>query len=231
MTEAELRMSTNTFDVAKRQYLELYGSIAVMNTYLKIAVLALSLVATALAALNVETYAAFHHLKPLVIRINELGRAEAVTYGSLDYHPQEAEIKYFLVQFVQQHYGRMRATVREYYPRSLYFLDGRLADALIEVNKKTKVLESFLNSGQDEVDIHVRNVAIEDLRQPPYKASVEFEKMTYGAADHRELRRERFIANIVFIVKQPVPNALIPVNPLGLTITYFRVDQAFQEEK
>ena len=30
--------------------------------------------------------------------------------------------------------------------------------------------------------------------------------------------------------KQPVPNALIPVNPLGLTITYFRQDQAFQEE-
>lgn len=230
MTQATPRM-TDTFDTAKRQYLELYGSVAVMNTYLKIAVLCLSLVAVALAVLNVKTYAAFHHLKPIVIRINELGRAEAVSYGSLDYHPQEAEIKYFLVQFVQQHYGRMRATVREYYPRSLYFLDGRLADALLEANKKTKMLETLLNGGSDEIDIHVRNVAIEDLRQPPYKASVEFEKITYGAADRRETRRERFVTSIVFVIKQPVPNALIPVNPLGLAITYFRVDQAFQEEK
>src|SRR6266700_4134996 len=144
-------LPTHSFDAAKRQYLELYGSIAVMNTYLKIAVLCLSLVALALAWLNVNTYSAFHHLKPLVIRINELGRAEAVTYGSFDYHPQEAEIKYFLVQFVQQHYGRMRATVREYYPRSLYFLDGRLADALMEANKKTKLIEAFLTGGSDEI--------------------------------------------------------------------------------
>jgi hypothetical protein len=33
------------------------------------------------------------------------------------------------------------------------------------------------------------------------------------------------------VVKDHVPNALIPVNPLGLTITYFREDQAFQETK
>ena len=30
------------------------------------------------------------------------------------------------------------------------------------------------------------------------------------------------------VVKTQVPNAFIPINPLGLTITYFREDQAFQ---
>jgi hypothetical protein len=30
------------------------------------------------------------------------------------------------------------------------------------------------------------------------------------------------------VVKERVPNAMIPINPLGLTITYFREDQAFQ---
>jgi type IV secretory pathway TrbF-like protein len=231
MTDRDSMLGPDDFAAAKRQYLELYGSIAVMNTYLKIALVCLSLVALILAWLNVKTYDAFHHLKPLVIRINELGRAEAVTYGSLDYHPQEAEIKYFLAQFVEEHDGRMRATVQEYYPRSLYFLDGRLADALIEANKKTKLIETFLATGADETDIHVRNVAIEDLRQPPYKASVEFEKISYSAADHVEVRRERVISSIVFVIRQPVANALIPVNPLGITITYFREDQAFQEEK
>ena len=216
------------FNAAKRQYLELYGSVAVMNTYLKIAVLCLSLVAVGLVVLNVKTYNAFHNLKPLVIRINEVGRAEAITYGSLEYQPQEAELKYFLAQFVQSFYGRMRATLKEAYPRSLFFLDGHLADAVIEANKKTKVIETFLSGQTDEIDIQVKNVAIEDLRQSPYKATVEFDKVVYGTADHAEIRRQRYVANFVFVVKMPVPNALIPVNPLGLTITYFREDQAFE---
>lgn len=216
------------YAAAKRQFLELYGSVTVMNTYLKIAVLSLCLVALGLVVMNVRIYEGYHHLKPLVIRINEIGRAEAVSYGSLEYRPQEAEIKYFLAQFVHAYYSRMRATMRDAYPRSLFFLDGRLADAIIEANKKTKAIEMFLNGGTDEVDVEVKNVAIEDLRRPPYRATVEFEKMYYSAADHKETRRERFVANFVFIVKQPVPNALIPVNPLGLTITYFREDQAFQ---
>ena len=224
----ELPPPMNDFAAAKRQYAERYGSLAVMNTYLKIALLALAMVAFALAGLDLATYRAFHHLQPLVIRINELGRAEAVTYGSLDYHPQEAEIKYFLTAFVHDYYGRMRATAREAYPRSLYFLDGRLADAAMEAARKTKALETFLTGASEEIDIEVRNVAVEDLRQAPYKAAVEFEKVYYAVADHRELRRGRYVAHCVFVVKQPVPNALVPVNPLGLTLTYFREDQAFQ---
>jgi type IV secretion system protein VirB5 len=224
-------VSEQDFAAAKRQYVELYGSVAVMNTYLKIAVLALCAVAVALVALDVKTYNAFHHLQPLVIRINQVGRAEAVNYGSLDYQPQEAELKYFLVQFVTAYYGRMRATIREGYPRSLYFLDGRLADAVMESTKKSKVIEAFLVGHTEEIDISVANVAIEDLRSPPYKATVEFEKVFYSAANHEEVRRERYVAHVVFIVKQPVPNALIPINPLGLAITYLRDDQAFQEQK
>jgi type IV secretory pathway TrbF-like protein len=218
----------NDFAAAKRQYIELHGSLAVMNTYLKVALFALSVVCIALTILNIRTYSTFHHLQPLVIRINELGRAEAVTYGSLEYHPQEAEIKYFLTEFVHDYYGRIRATVRETYPRSLYFLDGRLADAVMETNKKSKAMETFLLNGPEEIDIEVKNVAVEDLRQAPYKAAVEFEKVYYASSGHNELRRERYVAHCVFVVKQPVPNALVPINPLGLTLTYFREDQAFQ---
>ena len=180
-----------------------------------------------LLILNLKTYAAFHEVKPLVIRISDLGRAEALGYGSLEYHPQEAEIRYFLIQFVQQHYGRMRATLQENYTRSLYFLDGRLANAIMEANKKTKAIESFLAAPSEEIDIQVKNVVIEDLRQPPYKASVDFEKVYYALADHAEIRREKYVASFVFAFKDRVPNVMIPVNPLGLTITYFREDEGF----
>src|SRR6266853_2352757 len=109
-----------------------------MNTYLKIAVLCLSIVCVGLMALAVKAY----NRKPdrVVVRISEVGRAEAVSYDSLEYKPQEAEIKYFLIDFVHRHYSRMKATLRENYDRSLYFLDGRIADALMEANKKTNLL-------------------------------------------------------------------------------------------
>jgi len=90
------------------------------------------------------------------------------------------------------------------------------------------VIETFLASTAEEIEIQVKNVAIEDLRKAPYKATVDFEKIYYVPADHAEIRREKYIANFVFMIKEHVPNHLVPVNPLGLTITYFREDQAFQ---
>jgi len=216
------------FNAAQRQYVEQFGSVLVTNTYLKIALIALCGVILALVALNFRTNQAFLNVKPHVIRINEVGRAEAVQYDTFEYQPKEAEIKYFLIDFVQRHYGRMRNTLRESYARSLYFLEGRLADAAIEANKKTNAIEAFLSSASEEIEIRVSNVSIEDLRTAPYRATVDFEKIYYASATRQETKREKYVANFVFVVKDKVPNAMIPVNPLGLTITYFREDQAFQ---
>jgi type IV secretion system protein VirB5 len=222
-----LPLTEKDFAAAKRQFVEIYGSLAVMNTYLKVAVVALCGVCLALAGLNWRTQSTFKDFKPLVIRINDVGRAEAVKYSAMEYQPHEAELKYFLADFVERHYSRMRATCRENYARSLYFLDGRLAEAVMEAAKKGRLAESLLAGTGDEIDVTVKSVVIEDLRMPPYRATVDFEK-TYLAPDHSVRRREKYVGNFVFVVKEQVPNALIPVNPLGLTITYFRDDQAFQ---
>ena len=100
---------------ARRRYVEPYGSVLVMNTYLQVAVACLSLVIVGLVVLNVHTQRTFRNFKPLVIRIDDVGHAAAVSYDSLTYTPQAPELKYFLVQFVTMHYGRMRATVRQQY--------------------------------------------------------------------------------------------------------------------
>lgn len=55
-----------------------------------------------------------------------------------------------------------------------------------------------------------------------------FRHVYYSAADHSELKRTLYTANFVFVFKNNVPNELIPVNPLGLAITYFREDEAFK---
>ena len=215
---------------AKRQYVELFGSALVMNTYLKVALLAVSLVAVGLLVLNFRTQARSGDVKPLVIRIDEIGRAEAVRYDVLTYQPkgQAPELKYFLMQFVAKHFARLRTSVREQYAESLYFLDAALADAAMVEERRDQSIDAFLTSTADEVDVQIRNVSLDDLSKPPYKASIDFEKVYYSAGNRQERSRERFIAQLTFVLRDEIPNALVPVNPLGLTATYFRVDQAFQ---
>jgi hypothetical protein len=122
----------------------------------------------------------------------------------------------------------LRATVRERYAESLYFLDGALADATIAQNQRTQAIEAFLAGGADEIEIQVKNVTLDDLKGEPYKASVDFEKIYYPLGSRQEKKRETFVAQISFVLRDQIPNAMVLVNPLGLTITYFRVDQAFQ---
>ena len=74
----------------------------------------------------------------------------------------------------------------------------------------------------------MENVPLAALKAPPYKAVVDFEEVYSGSATRQEGRRETHVAQITFVLRGQIPNAVIPVNPLGLTITYVRVDQAFK---
>jgi type IV secretory pathway TrbF-like protein len=232
MTDATIKLPPPGYEFgeARRTYVEQYGSTFVMNTYLRVALVSLSLIAVGLIVLNIRTQRTFQNFKPLVIRIDEVGRAAAVSYASLAYTPQAPELKYFLIQFVTRHYARMRATVRQQYAESLYFLDGRLTDATIEANRKSGTIERFIAAGTEEIDVHVKNVTLEDLRQPPYRATVDFDKVYLSPATRSEVRRETYVAHLVFVVDDQVDNARIPINPLGLRITYFREDQAFASD-
>jgi type IV secretory pathway TrbF-like protein len=219
------------FNDAKRQYMEHFGSALVTNMYLRVAVLCLSVVAVGALVLNFKTYSIFKNFKPLVIRINDVGRAEPIEYSSMEYKPQAPELKYFLTQFVHDYYSRNRATVREDLARSLFFLDARLAAARMDQNRKTKEIETFIVEGNEEVEVHVQNIVLQDLRTSPFRAAVDFEKVYLSGRDRTEVRREKYVGSFLFVFKDTISNSMIPVNPLGLTITYFRDDQAFQESK
>lgn len=219
-----------TLENAKRQFVELYGSALVMNTYLKVALVLVSLVALGLLGLNFHTAARAAQVKPLVIRIDEVGRAEAVQYDATTYQPKAPELRYFLTQFVVKHFSRIRATIQREYPDSLFFLEPALADATIAQNEQSRVLETFVtNPAADEVDVIVQNVSLSELSKPPFKAAVTFQKVYYAPGTRSERHRETYVAQIDFVLREHVPNEFVRVNPLGLQITYFRVDQAFEE--
>lgn len=225
-------LNPKTIESAKRQYVELYGSTLVMNTYLKIALLLVSSIAVGLLVLNFRSQAASERMRPLVVRIDEVGRAEAVQYDAGTYRPQAPELRYFLTQFVVKHFSRLRASIQREYADSLFFLDSTLADATIAHDAQTKALETFMTDPSgDEVDIAVQNVSLSELSKPPYKASITFQKILYTPGTRTERARESYIAQIDFILRDRVPNEFVRVNPLGLQISYFRVDQAFEEAR
>ncbi len=230
MTVADL--PPKTLENAKRQFVELYGSALVMNTYLKIALLLVSLLALGLVGLNFHTVSKYSRVRPLVVRIDDVGRAEAVQYDATTYQPQAPEIRYFLTQFVVKHFSRIRATAQREYPDSLLFLEQSLADATIAQDQQSRSIETFLASrSTDEVDIVVQNVSFSELSKSPYKAAITFQRVIYTPGTRHERNRQTLVAQVDFVFREHVPNEFVRVNPLGLEIRYFRVDQAFEESR
>jgi len=146
-----------SFYDAKRLYLEQYGDPMVTNTYLKIALALLSIVCVALALIDLRTIRTFQNFRPLVIRIDDLGRAEAINYHNLEYKPQDAEAKYFLSQFCNLYYRRNRYTIQDDFSKSLYFLDGKLANGILDAYRKDDIIKKFItNSSVPEIDVDVK---------------------------------------------------------------------------
>lgn len=217
-----------TITEARRRYLEEYASAVVTNNYLKVSVLALSGVLVGTLTLAFSMYSWAKSQPPLIVRIDEVGRATAVNYSAFTYRPEAPEIRYFLGQFIQLHFSRLIGSVDERFGKSLFFLDQKLSQAVIEEERKQHSLADFVKGGAEEIDIEIKNIVLHDLRSTPMKASVDFEKIYFPRGERRELRRERFAGSFEFVVQGSVPISFVLVNPLGLTMTYFRVDAAFK---
>jgi type IV secretory pathway component VirB8 len=221
-----------TFSEAKQLYLEKYGEAVTTGTYLKATVAVLAIVVLGLVLLNIKTIKMFHNWRPLVIRVDDIGRAQALDYTSLEYHPGDAEAKYFLSEFCQLYYRRNRYTINEDFTKALYLLDGKLANDIIQQSKSQDTINKFLSDpGAPQVDVDVQKVTLQPMTKAPYQASVDFYRVEYAAADHSVIRKTLFTATFLFLFKDQVPSDLIPINPLGLTVTYFRQDQAFTDER
>jgi type IV secretion system protein VirB5 len=215
-------------DDAKRAYLEPYGDALVTNNYLRLTALALSVVLIGGMATIFAVLSWAKNQKPLVVRIDDIGRATAVNYTGFAYAPAAPELRYFLAQFVQLYNARIVGSAEERFSRSLYYLAAPLAQAAIEDERKTGTLAQFANDGSDEIDVDVKNIVLQDLRAKPMKASVDFDKVHYPRGERRENKRERYSGYFEFVIQEHVPNSFVLVNPLGITITYFRMDAAFK---
>jgi type IV secretion system protein VirB5 len=213
---------------AGRKFLELYAEPVVTNTYLKVAILVLSVIALALLALLYRAQAAASRLKPLVISISDIGRGQVMNYDDFAKVPVERVSKYYLARWTELYYGRNHATLQRDFSESLNFFSNDLQSATLARVNKAKTLETFLlDPSAPNVDIEIKAVVLEDTRQAPYRAHVEFEKVFRSQGDQQEQNRERWTTNVVYGFRDEVPNAMLLTNPLGVVISYVHEDQAF----
>ena len=213
---------------AGHRFLELYAEPVVTNTYLKVALLVLSIVALALLALLYRAETAASRLKPLIISVSDAGRGQVSSYADFSKVPIDHVSKYYLARWTELYYGRNHATLQRDFTESLDFFSNDLQSAtLLRVNK-AKTLQAFLlDPSTPNVDIEINAVVLEDMRQSPYRAHIEFEKVFRSPIDQQEQKRERWTTNVVYSFRDEVPNQMLLTNPLGLLISYVHEDQAF----
>jgi type IV secretion system protein VirB5 len=116
-----------------------------------------------------------HNFKPLVIRINDIGRAEAAKYDAMGCKPQDAENQVFPERILP------RITVETLHhgtKQFLMFMGAQLASSVAEAYHENKTVENFLRD-PTAPDTDIARVSIEDLRPAPCKATVDFYEIRF----------------------------------------------------
>ena len=214
---------------AGHKFLELYAEPVVTNTYLKVALLVLSVVTLASLVLLYRAETAALRLKPLVIAVSEAGRGQVSSYADFSKVPVDRVSKYYLARWTELYYGRNHATLHRDFTESLNFFSNDLQGATLLRVTKAKTLETI------PARPPAPRMSISKLRQSCLRTCDRLriapisnsKRSSVHSGDQDEQRRERWTANVVYGFRDEVPNKMLLTNPLGLVISYVHEDQAF----
>ena len=169
------------------------------------------------------------------IRIDEMGRAQAIQYTDLNYSPREGEVRTYLTDWANYRYTINRETVGKKYPLNYYFLSGNLASQLRTEDNANHVVSQVIAGQTEQSDVDVKNVTITSMsdetvagaRMSRGTALVNIDKL-YSARNSREPRTEHWLLSVTYYLNPrqvSEQSRIFPqfetINPLGMTITEF----------
>jgi type IV secretion system protein VirB5 len=169
------------------------------------------------------------------IRIDEMGRAQAIQYADLDYSPREGEVRTYLTDWANYRYTINRDVIAKKYPLNYYFLSQPLASRLMAYDNQNHLVSQVVGGQVESSDVQVRNVTITSMSEEMVQgvriargtALVTFDKLFSDEHSH-EPRTEHWLASVIYYLnpKQVSDQSRIYpqyefINPLGLTITEF----------
>jgi type IV secretion system protein VirB5 len=176
--------------------------------------------------------------KPVInryIRIDEMGKAQAIQYSDLSYSPREGEVRTYLTDWANYRYTLNRETVAKKYPLNYYFLSTTLASQLMGEDNTAHTISQVASGQIEQSDVDVRNVTITSMSTEQIQgaviakgtALVNIDKL-YSVRNSREPRTEHWMLSVTYYLnpKQVSDQARVfpqfeTINPLGLTITEF----------
>ncbi|WP_353071224.1 VirB8/TrbF family protein [Tunturiibacter gelidoferens] len=169
------------------------------------------------------------------IRIDEMGRAQAIQYTDLNYSPREGEVRTYLTDWANYRYTIARETIAKKYPLNYYFLSQTLASQLMSQDNQSHLVSQVIGGQVEQSDVEVKNVTITSMSEETVQgatiargtALVTIDKL-YASRNSREPRTEHWLLSVTYYLnpKQVSDQARIfpqfeTINPLGLTITEF----------
>ena len=188
-----------------------------------------------LASLGMNFSLAHRPIANRYIRIDEMGRAQAIAYSDLNYSPREGEVRTYLTDWANYRYTINRETIATKYPLNYYFLSQNLASQLMTDDNQSHLVSQVVGGQTEQSDVEVKNVTITSMSQETVQgaviargtALVTIDKL-YSPRNSREPRKEHWILSITYYLnpKQVSDQAKVfpqfeTINPLGLTITEF----------
>src|SRR5665213_239664 len=169
------------------------------------------------------------------IRIDEMGRAQAIAYTDLNYSPREGEVRTYLTDWANYRYTIGRETIGKKYPLNYYFLSQALASQLMTADNQNHLVSQAVGGQIEQSDVEVKNVTITTMSEETVQgatiargtALVTIDKL-YSQRNSRQPRTEHWLLSVTYYLnpKQVSDQAHIfpqfeTINPLGLTITEF----------
>ena len=169
------------------------------------------------------------------IRIDEMGRAQAIAYSDLNYSPREGEVRTYLTDWANYRYTINRDIIAKKYPLNYYFLSQTLASQLMTEDNANHLVSQVVAGQIEQSDVEVRNVTITSMSEETVQgariargtALIALDKL-YAPRNSREPRTEHWAVTVTYYLnpKQVSDQAKIfpqfeTINPLGLTVTEF----------
>ena len=217
-------MSEKQTKDAGAEYAEIWGEAVHSNRHLRVLSIGLGALCLLLIVVIIRIVT-IDPPKPIVVRVDEVGRAEAVAYEAMEAQadPLDPTTKYFLNRFIHDFYSRRRATVQENWSRSLRFLSTDLANASFRAESQNVALLAA-GAARDELQVESVILRVQANPQEPHGATADFDLVRMAAAN--EVGRERWSLSLQFLFLQEIPPDLIVYNPMGIIITYLQGDRA-----
>ena len=209
---------------AGREYAEIWGEAVHSNRHLRVLSIGLGVLALLLAVV-IFRIVSVEPPRPIVVRVDEIGRAEAIAYEAMEAQadPLDPTTKYFLNRFIHDFYSRWRATVEEHWSRSLRFLTTDLANAAFRAESQNIALLAA-GAAKDELQVERVVLRIQANPEEPHGAIADFDLVRLAAQN--EVARERWSLSLQFLFLKEIPPDLIVHNPMGLVISYLQGDRA-----